>query len=53
MRRALLLLALIVAALPATAAAQTPVDDRAAARAFADTALRAQSEIAAASHSAR
>jgi hypothetical protein len=45
--RRLLLPALVMAAFPASAAAQ--VDDRAAARAFADTALRAQAEIAVAS----
>jgi len=44
-----LLSAVIVAAVPAVAGAQAPVDDRAAARAFADAALRAQPEIAAAS----
>lgn len=49
MRRMLVLLVLVVAAFPAAAAAQAPVDDRTAARAFADAALRAQPEIAAAS----
>ena len=43
------LFSVLVLALPASAAAQTPVDDATAARAFADTALRAQAEIAAAS----
>lgn len=50
MQRRLVIFLLIAAAFPATAAAQTaPVDDRAAARAFADTALRAAPEVAAAS----
>ncbi|HEX5781826.1 MAG TPA: hypothetical protein VFX80_07880 [Solirubrobacteraceae bacterium] len=49
MRRQLALLTLVVAVFPATAAAQTPVDDRTAARLFADAALRAQPEVAAAS----
>ncbi len=40
---------LVLAAAPAAAAAQTPADDASAARAFADAALRAQPEIAAAS----
>jgi hypothetical protein len=49
-RRALSLLsAVIVASFPAAATAQSPVDDAAAARLFADAALRAQPEIAAAS----
>ena len=44
-----LLSGLIVAGFPASAAAQAPVDDATAARAFADTALRVTPEIAAAS----
>lgn len=44
-----LLSGLIVACFPASAAAQAPVDDRAAARAFADTALRVAPKIAEAS----
>ena len=44
-----LLSAVFVAAFPATATAQAPVDDATAARLFADAALRAQPEIAAAS----
>jgi hypothetical protein len=50
MLRRLTIALLIAAAFPATAAAQAPpVDDRTAARAFADAALRAAPEIAAAS----
>jgi hypothetical protein len=50
MQRKLVIFLLAAAAFPATAAAQTaPVDDRTAARAFADTALRVAPEIAAAS----
>jgi hypothetical protein len=50
MQRRLVLFLLVAIAFPATAAAQAaPVDDRTAARAFADTALRAAPEIAAAS----
>jgi hypothetical protein len=50
MQRRLVMFLLVAAAFPATAAAQSaPVDDRTAARAFADTALRAAPEIAAAS----
>jgi len=49
MRRRLISALLVLAAFPATAAAQEPADDRAAARAFADAAVRAQPEIAAAS----
>jgi hypothetical protein len=50
MQRRLAFFLLVAAVFPATAAAQTaPVDDRAAARAFADTALRAAPEVAAAS----
>lgn len=48
MRRPTLAL-LIAASFPAAAAAQAPVDDRIAARAFADAALRAAPEIATAS----
>lgn len=49
-QRTLMIFLLVAAAFPATAAAQTaPVDDRTAARAFADAALRAAPEIAAAS----
>lgn len=49
MRRPLALALLTLAALPATASAQAPVDDATAARAFADAALRAQPHVAAAS----
>jgi triacylglycerol esterase/lipase EstA (alpha/beta hydrolase family) len=49
MRRQLALLTLSMAVFPAAAAAQTPVDDRTAARLFADAALRAQPQVAAAS----
>jgi hypothetical protein len=44
-----LLSGLIVACLPASAAAQAPVDDATAARAFADAALRAAPQVAEAS----
>lgn len=49
MRRQLVRFTLLLAVFPATAAAQTPVDDRTAARLFADAALRAQPKVAAAS----
>jgi hypothetical protein len=48
-RFALSLLSALILAVPATAAAQGPVDDATAARLFADAALRAQPQIAAAS----
>jgi hypothetical protein len=48
-RLALSLLSALILAAPATAAAQGPVDDATAARLFADAALRAQPQIAAAS----
>jgi hypothetical protein len=49
MVRRLTVALLVLAAAPSAAAAQAPVDDASAARAFADAALRAQPEIAAAS----
>ena len=49
MVRRLTIALLVLAAAPSAAAAQAPVDDASAARAFADAALRAQPEIAAAS----
>jgi hypothetical protein len=48
-RFTLSLLSVLILAFPAVAAAQGPVDDATAARLFADAALRAQPEIAAAS----
>jgi hypothetical protein len=48
-RLVLSLLSVMIFAIPATAAAQAPVDDATAARLFTDAALRAQPEIAAAS----
>jgi hypothetical protein len=48
-RLMLSLLSLVILAFPAFAAAQGPVDDATAGRLFADAALRAQPEIAAAS----
>ena len=48
-RLTLSLLSAMILAFPATAAAQAPIDDATAARLFADAALRAQPEIAAAS----
>jgi triacylglycerol esterase/lipase EstA (alpha/beta hydrolase family) len=48
-RFTLSLLSALILAVPATAAAQTPVDDATAARLFTDAALRAQPQIAAAS----
>ena len=48
-RLALSLLSALILAAPATAVAQGPVDDATAARLFADAALRAQPQIAAAS----
>jgi hypothetical protein len=48
-RLALSLLSALILAVPATAAAQGPVDDATAARLFADAALRAQPQIATAS----
>jgi hypothetical protein len=49
MRHRIAIALLILAAAPATAAGNTPLDDRAAARAFADAASRVQPEIASAS----
>ena len=49
MLRRLVLAVLIAASFPAAAAAETPVADQTAARAFADVALRTAPEIAAAS----
>jgi hypothetical protein len=49
MHRRLVIFLLIAASFPATASAQAPVDDATAARLFADTALRAAPQIAAAS----
>src|SRR5688572_12058602 len=46
MRRRFAAALLLLAAVPATAHAQTPVDDATAARAFADAALRAQPVVA-------
>lgn len=51
MRRSLITALLVLAAVPATAAAQQPADEQAAARAFADAALRAQPDVVAASQS--
>jgi hypothetical protein len=49
MLRSLLTVLLVLAAVPATAAAQAPVDDQTAARAFADVALRTLPQVAEAS----